>query len=69
MKGVGNMLGWLSANVGTIVVLAVLILIVALIIIGMVRNKKNGKSSCGCNCQGCSMSGSCHGNQNSTLQS
>lgn len=36
---------------GTIVVLVVLILIVALIIRSMIRDKKNGKSiQCGCDC-------------------
>lgn len=54
------MLTLLAENIGTIIVCAVLILIVALITINMVRNKKKGKSSCGCGCSNCPMSGSCH---------
>ena len=42
---------------GDIVVLAVLALIIGLIIRGMVRNKKEGKT-CG-SCTGCAMAGNC----------
>lgn len=34
--------------------------VVAAIIISMVLNRKKGKSSCGCGCLNCPMSGSCH---------
>ena len=34
--------------------------VVAAIIISTVRNRKKGKSSCGCGCSNCPMSGSCH---------
>lgn len=54
------MLTWLAGNIGTIIVCAVLIVIVALIVANMIRNKKKGKSSCGCGCSNCPMSGSCH---------
>ena len=54
------MLNWLKVNIGTIIVCAILILIVAGVIISMIRDKKKGKSSCGCGCSGCPMSGSCH---------
>ena len=48
---------------GDIVVIAVLVLVVGLVVWGMVRDKKAGKS-CGCgSCKGCSMAGSC-GSQN-----
>lgn len=56
------MLTWISQNIGTIIICAVLIAIVAAIIVGMVRKKKQGKSAvcdCGC-CGSCPMSGSCH---------
>ncbi|WP_147612884.1 FeoB-associated Cys-rich membrane protein [Treponema pectinovorum] len=46
--------------IGTIVISAVLVFIVASIIIKLIVNKKKGKSSCGCGCGcggGCS---SCH---------
>lgn len=44
---------------GTLLVLAVLVLIVAMIIRGMIRDKKNGKSVlCGGDCKYCG--GHCH---------
>ena len=54
------MFAWISANIGTIIICAVLLIIVAAIIIGLVKDKKKGKSSCGCNCAHCAMAGSCH---------
>ena len=44
---------------GTVLVLAVLLVVVGLIVRGMVRDRKQGKSSCGCGCAGCAMHGSC----------
>lgn len=44
---------------GTVIVLAVLVLIVGLIVRSMIRDKKNGKSlQCGGSCSGCG--GHCH---------
>ena len=54
------MFAWISENIATILICAALIAIVAAIICGMVRSKKTGKSSCGCGCADCPMSGSCH---------
>ena len=54
------MLSWIAGNLSTIIISLVLICLVTAIIVGMVKNKKNGKSSCGCSCSGCPMSGSCH---------
>lgn len=53
---------WLSQNIWTIIICAVLIALVAAIIVSMVKKKKQGKSMvCGCgNCKACPMSGSCH---------
>ena len=56
------MFAWISANIGTIIICAVLVLIVAAIIFKLVRDKRKGKSSCGCTCAHCAMSGTCHGN-------
>ena len=53
---------WLSENIGTIAVSLVLILIVALIIRGMIRDKRQGKSSCGNKCSHCPMGASCRKN-------
>ena len=47
------MLAWLSKNIATIIICLVLAVIVALIIFSLVKNKKKGKSSCGCNCAHC----------------
>lgn len=54
------MLAWISENIATIVICIVLIAAVTAIIVGMVRDKKKGKSSCGCGCADCPMSNSCH---------
>ena len=54
------MLAWLAANLGTIVVTLILIGIVAAIIVKMVKDKKQGKGSCGCGCEHCAMHGKCH---------
>ena len=43
-----------------ILVLAAVIGIVTLAVISMIRDKKAGKSSCGCNCAKCAMAGKCH---------
>lgn len=54
------MFAWIAENIGTILVSAVLVAIVALIVRSLVKNKKKGKSSCGCNCAHCAMAGTCH---------
>ena len=55
-----KMLDWITENLSTIVVSLILVLIVAIIIRKLVRDKKKGKSSCGCNCAHCAMAESCH---------
>ncbi len=52
------MLNWLSANLVNIALIAVLVLIVVLLIRGMIRDRKAGKSPCGGNCAAC---GACKG--------
>ncbi len=54
------MLEFLSQNIGTIIVLLILLAVVAAIIAGQVKAKKQGRSSCGCGCKGCPNSGMCH---------
>ncbi len=54
------MLQWISANIGTILISLVLLAVVALIIRSMMRDKKQGRSSCGGNCAGCAACGACH---------
>ena len=55
------MFAWLAQNISTIIVAAVLILIVALIVKYLVKNKRQGKSSCGAGCAHCALQGKCHG--------
>ncbi len=59
------MLQWMEANLSTILISFALVVIVAMIVWHLVRQKKQGKSSCGCNCAHCAMSGSCHSAPNS----
>ena len=47
-------------NFSTILVLLVICGIIALVIRSMVKNKKAGKSTCGCGCSACAMSEVCH---------
>ena len=52
---------WLGANIGTILICAVILAVVALLVWSLIRDKKKGKSCCG-GCSGCSMNGVCHSN-------
>lgn len=54
------MFAWITGNIATILICTVLIAVVAAVIAGIVRDKKKGRSSCGCGCASCPMSGSCH---------
>lgn len=57
------MLDWIAANLGTILISLVLAVIVTLIVVYLLRQKKAGKSSCGANCAHCAMHGQCHEHQ------
>ena len=54
------MLSWIGANMGSILICLVLLAVVALILRSLLRQKKQGESSCGCGCADCAMHGSCH---------
>ena len=61
------MLAWITENIGTILISAVLLLVVVLIAIvtfislSLIRQKRQGKSSCGGNCAHCgAQCHSCH---------
>ena len=58
LKGSDLMLTWLSANLINIALVLVIVLVVALLLRSMIRDKKAGKSSCGGNCANC---GACSG--------
>lgn len=53
------MLAWIYQNLATIIITLIIVAVVAAIIISMVRNRKNGKSSCGCGCSNCPMGEYC----------
>ena len=55
------MSGWITENIGTIVIALVLAVIVVCIVRSLVRDRKQGKSSCGGNCGHCLMGGACRG--------
>ena len=55
------MLGYLMANLGSILVLLGLVLVLGLVTFLTVRARRRGKSSCGCSgCAGCPMADKCH---------
>lgn len=61
------MLNWLCANWGNIIALMAVVLLCALAICSMLRDRKNGKSSCGESCGGCALEGECHPIDGKTL--
>ena len=54
------MLQWISTNLGTILICIALMAVIALIFRSPIRQHKQGKSSCGCNCAHCAMHETCH---------
>lgn len=57
------MFDWIASNAGTLLVSAVLLVLVILAVLKMVRDRKQGKSTCSMGCGGCPMSGTCHKKQ------
>ena len=59
------MIDWIRANIGSIAVAAVLLVLIALIVRRLILDKKAGRrlcgGSCGGGCAGCPMHGKCHG--------
>ncbi len=56
------MLEFITANWGSLLVLAVVVAVFGSIVAKMVIDKKKGKSSCACGCESCPSAGLCHGN-------
>ncbi len=54
------MFSFVAENLSTILICIVLIAIVVSISIYLVRQKKQGKNSCGAGCASCAMHGACH---------
>lgn len=62
------MFSWIKANIGSIVVAAALLIMVASIVCSMIVDRKAGRyicggsvGSCAGGCAGCPMHGKCHG--------
>ncbi|MCR4962425.1 MAG: FeoB-associated Cys-rich membrane protein [Firmicutes bacterium] len=53
------MAAWITENMASIVIGLLLAAVVSLIVRSLIKNKKTGKSSCGCGCSHCPMSGAC----------
>ena len=54
------MLEWLGQNIYTILIIAALIALFALMIRNLIQNKKKGKTSCCGGCTGCANAAYCH---------
>lgn len=54
------MLEFIKDNLATILISVGLLAVITLIIARLIINRKKGKSSCGCGCEACPMSDSCH---------
>ncbi len=57
------MLSFLQEYGGTMVISFLLLAVVACIVWQLVRNRKQGKTSCGCDCSSCPSCGLCHDNK------
>ncbi|MDE5671723.1 MAG: FeoB-associated Cys-rich membrane protein [Eubacterium sp.] len=54
------MLAFLTENLATIIIAVIVIGILAAVIAKMIKDKKKGKTSCGCGCENCAASEICH---------
>ncbi len=54
------MLAFLQNNIGTVLVGIILAAVIAVIVIKMLKDRKKGKSSCGCGCENCPSANMCH---------
>lgn len=54
------MFAFFSENISTIIIAVIVIGILAFIIAKMIKDKKKGKTSCGCGCENCAASEICH---------
>ena len=54
------MAAWFAANGGTLLITLALVVIIALVIFKLYKDKKKGASSCGCGCEHCAMRDKCH---------
>lgn len=52
------MLHWIHVNLGSILIVLLLLAVVGGIVRSLIRRKKQGR--CSCNCANCAMHGTCH---------
>lgn len=57
------MIDFLIDNLGTVIVGLIVLAAIILIVAKMIKDKKHGKSSCGCGCEHCANAPYCHGNK------
>lgn len=57
-------LDWIAQNLSTILIALGVFFLCFAIVQKLIRDKKKGKSSCGCGCSNCAMSGMCHAQNN-----
>lgn len=54
------MIFWIRENISTLITAFVLAVIVFIITVKMIKDKKQGKGQCSCGCSGCAMRSTCH---------
>ena len=54
------MLDFFVNNWGTLLAGVIVLAVVILVIVKLIRDKKNGKKACGCDCGHCAASAGCH---------
>ena len=54
------MLDFFVNNWGTLLAGVIVLAVVILVIVKLIRDKKKGKNSCGCDCGHCTVSAGCH---------
>lgn len=51
---------WIIDNLPSVIVAVLVLATLSFVVVGMIKGKKHGKSSCGCGCSQCPMNGKCH---------
>ena len=54
------MFSWIAENAGTLLISLALIGLAAAVVWRLRKDRKKGKSACGCNCGCCPMAAACH---------
>ncbi len=54
------MLNWIMQNLATILISLALLIVVVLIVMRLIRKKRQGEPFCGCGCANCAMRDRCH---------